>query len=363
MKIRADRPALADALAWAAGHLDPRPTIPARAGLLLEADEQGLTVSGVDWSITTRAAVDADVITPGRAVIPGRLAAQVAGSYRSDAIEITADTTAELVAGRDRFTLPLLAAEDYPAAPTAPAPDGIVDGAELATAVRQVAVATDPTAAIAALGAIQLDADGDAGTLTLWATDRYRGAWRTIPWAGGTGSALVPARQLTGALKGMTDGPTELALNGDVLGVATSVRRITQARVDATGQQDPRAAARANWPVRATVPRAGLLAAIKRAGLAAGTDRPKVLIGLGADEISVRAAGPTGSTVMDIVDGRHHDGPPLQIAFLLGFIADGLTAIDADDVVIHAMAPNRPALLAPTGDTTDYRYLVMPVRL
>ena len=48
MKIRVEREALADAVAWVARSLPNRPTAPILAGMLLEADASGLTLSSFD---------------------------------------------------------------------------------------------------------------------------------------------------------------------------------------------------------------------------------------------------------------------------------------------------------------------------
>ncbi|WP_329143595.1 DNA polymerase III subunit beta [Streptomyces sp. NBC_01456] len=370
MKVRIPRRALADATSWSAGHLAAKPTVPARAGLLLSASDDHLTVAGVDWDVTTHSTLAADVLEPGRIVISGRLAAQVIATYRSDLIDITVDGgRATLSADRDRFMLTLLPEADYPAIAARPASDGTVAGEEFAEAVRQVAIATDPTVAAEPWrGGIQLTAEGDR--LTVWATDRYRMAERSVAWMpadGGQDSigALVPARSLADAVKGMAaTGNLGLTLNGKTAGLSDDTRYTTLVRIDEQGRKDPHQFIPDGFVTEAIVPVDQLVAATKRACLVATDRKPKILIGFGTDEISVRAAGEdTGAVAMDIVDGQHLDGPAIQMAFLPANLLDGLQAIGTSDVRIGLTSNVRPALLHAVGEESDYRYLVMPVRL
>ncbi|MET7795743.1 DNA polymerase III subunit beta [Streptomyces decoyicus] len=370
MKVRIPRRALADATSWSAGHLAAKPTVPARAGLLLEAGDDYLTVAGVDWDVTTHSTLSADILEPGRIVISGRLAAQVIATYRSELIDITVDGgRATLAADRDRFMLTLLPEADYPAIAGRPAADGTVDGAEFAEAVRQVAIATDPTVAAEPWrGGVQLTAEGDR--LAVWATDRYRMAERSIAWtpaADGQDSigAFVPARSLADAVKGMAaTGNLGLTLNGKTAGLSDDTRYTTLVRIDEQGRKDPHQFIPDEFVTEAIVPVDQLVAAAKRACLVATDRKPKILIGFGSDEISVRAAGDdTGAVAMDVVDGQHLDGPAIQMAFLPANLLDGLQAIGTDDVRIGLTSNVKPALLHAVSEDSDYRYLVMPVRL
>ncbi|MFD8545569.1 DNA polymerase III subunit beta [Streptomyces sp. NPDC059649] len=370
MKVRIPRRALADATSWSASHLAAKPTVPARAGLLLDATDDHLTVAGANWDVTTHSTLAADILEPGRIVISGRLAAQVIATYRSELIDITVDDgRATLSAGRDRFMLTLLPEADYPAIAGRPTPDGTVDGEEFTEAVRQVAVATDPTVVAEPWrGGIQLTADGDR--LTVWATDRYRMAERSIAWTAANGSrdpvgALVPARSLADAVKGMNaTGDLGLTLRGKTAGLSDDTRYTTLVRIDEHGRKDPHQYIPDEFVTEAIVPVDQLVAAAKRACLVATDRKPKILIGFGTDEISVRAAGEdTGAVAMDIVDGQHIDGPAIQMAFQPAALLDGLQAVGTDEVSIGLTSNIRPAMLHAVSDDSDYRYLVMPVRL
>lgn len=369
MKFRLARRQFADLLGWAAAQLDPKPTQPIYAGLLLDADEDTLTIAAASHGGGARATLPADVLEPGRIVIPGRMAAQVLASYKSELIEVTTvKAQVELAAGRDLFKLSLLPAEDYPAVADQPEPDGIVDGEQLMAAVRQAGSATDPKITDLEVwrSGIQLTATDDR--LTLWATDRYRLAERSIPWTPnrdhGPLGALVVGKSLTDAVRGLT-GDISLSLDGKTVGIGDRIRYSTVDRLDEAGRQDPHRFIPKQFTTEVVVPAADLVTAIKRACLVAGDGKPKVLLGFGSDDISVRAAGDdTGAVAMDYVDGQHVDGPPIQIAFQPGPLLDAITSAGSSSIRIGLTGPTKPALVYAAGDEiSDYRHLVMPVRL
>jgi len=55
-------------------------------------------------------------------------------------------------------------------------------------------------------------------------------------------------------------------------------------------------------------------------------------------------------------------GDPIQIAFNVRYLLDGLKVMASDQVVLHCNAPTTPAVLRPL-DEADFTYLVMPVQI
>ena len=61
MKFRIERDVFAEAVAWTARSLPNRPSVPVLAGLMIEADAEGLSLSGFDYETSTQATLTADV--------------------------------------------------------------------------------------------------------------------------------------------------------------------------------------------------------------------------------------------------------------------------------------------------------------
>jgi DNA polymerase-3 subunit beta len=100
-----------------------------------------------------------------------------------------------------------------------------------------------------------------------------------------------------------------------------------------------------------------------------------VRLGFSADGVVLEAGGADDAQASERLDctweGTAADsGDPFSIAFNPGYLLDGLSAVDCDTTTLSFTGPTRPAVLTAKrdGDTgrpadSDYRYLLMPVRL
>ncbi len=115
MKFSVDRDVLADAVAWAARSLPVRPSAPVLAGLLVEADDDGLVLSTFDYETSARATVSAQVSAEGRALVSGRLLADICRSLPAKPVEMSLEgARVQLTCGAARFSLQTMPVEDYP---------------------------------------------------------------------------------------------------------------------------------------------------------------------------------------------------------------------------------------------------------
>jgi DNA polymerase III subunit beta len=208
MRLRIERDALADAVAWVARALPARPVVPVLAGMLLEAGD-GLALSCFDYDVSARMETSAEVAEPGTVLVPGRLLAEITRSLPGGLAELEDEADSVwLRCGSAEFTLVKLAAEEYPALPELPAPLGSVDGGQLAAAVSQVAPSASRDDTLPMLTGVFAEIEGE--TITLAATDRYRLAVRDLSWEPKEpdvrAAALVPARTLAEAARTMTSG-------------------------------------------------------------------------------------------------------------------------------------------------------------
>src|SRR3712207_5765789 len=128
MKFRVAREVLADAVAWTARSLPPRPSVPVLAGIMLEVDGSQLSVSGFDYEVSARAEVDVQASESGRVLVPGRLLAEITRALPPHPVDLSAEgPRLSISCGNARFSLPTLPVEDYPSLPAMPSSAGVVD--------------------------------------------------------------------------------------------------------------------------------------------------------------------------------------------------------------------------------------------
>ncbi|WP_031511384.1 DNA polymerase III subunit beta [Streptomyces megasporus] len=365
MKAVIDHTQLAAACAYAARALPARPPVPTLAAFHLHAQDDALEVSGFDYEASARATAVARVTEPGTLAVPGRLLADIAGRLRGE-IHLSSDAHQLTVeAGAARFTLHTLPLEEYPALPRPPATAGTLPGDLLATAVAQVATAAARDETLPVLTGIQLAATAEG--LTLAATDRYRIAVRTIPWAptdpGRASRALIPAKTLVDLAKDLTGGDVALALpdGTGVIGLTAPGRTGTARALDGE-LPDHRPFFAAEHATEVTVDAAALATAVERVALVAERNTP-VRLTVQAGHIAIEAGATDDALARDRVDADV-DGTPMAIAFNPGFLLDGLKALGADTLRLGLRTPTKPAALrTATGGAHDPAYLLMPVRL
>ncbi|GMA23722.1 hypothetical protein GCM10025864_14810 [Luteimicrobium album] len=143
MKFRVERDVLAEAVTWTARTLPTRPPAPVLAGVLLDADASGvLGLASFDYEVSARAQVPADVSEPGRALVSGRLLAEISRALPDKPVDVVLEgSKITMTCGASRFTLLTMPVEDYPALPSMPETSGSVSGDDLTHAVAQVSVA------------------------------------------------------------------------------------------------------------------------------------------------------------------------------------------------------------------------------
>ena len=142
MKFRVPREDFADSVAWVARSLPSRPPVPVLGGVLLGADERGLTVSGFDYEVSAQVHVSAEVITPGQVLVSGKLLADITRALPHKPVDVVLDGTRVLITcGSAKFSLPTMPVEDYPQLPALPQQTGALSGDLFAEAISQVAVA------------------------------------------------------------------------------------------------------------------------------------------------------------------------------------------------------------------------------
>ena len=342
-------------------------------GIVIEAEDGQVFLSGSDLETSSKAHFGADVSQSGKVLVPGKLLAEISRSLPNKSVTVQLDGSRVLVtSGTAKFTLPTLSLNDYPNLPEIPETTGIITSDLFATAVAQVAVAAGRDDSLPTLTGIHVEINQDS--ITLAATDRYRLAVREIQWQATQPNleivALLRARTLADATKSLT-GTKNISISltaptshDRLAGFVSDGKSMTSRMLDGTFPPY-RHLLPQNITTTAVVEVAQFLDSVRRVALV--TDKTVPLRLSFADSTLELEAGAgeeaqaTEALEISLV------GEPINIAFNPVFLADGLQAVGTPFVQISFTGSNKPAIL--TGKTEhdseaieNYRYLLMPMR-
>jgi DNA polymerase-3 subunit beta len=408
MRFVVERDVLAEAVAWIARSLPSRPVLPVLSGLLLQAADDGLTLSCFDYEVSARISVDAEVTEPGTVLVPGRLLAEITRSLPGHPIEVDDKDDVTLTCGPASFSLVTLPIGEYPRLPELPRLLGTVDGGVFATAIGQVAPAASRDDTLPVITGVNVEIEED--TITLVATDRYRLAIRELSWdparPGTSSTLLVLAKTLADAARMMTPGvPVRVMTRGAdtgsgsarkdaphaadaMIGFESGGRRLTT-RLIAGEYIKYSSKFPADFGSYADMPAAPLAEAVRRVALVAERGS-SVRLSFEPGKVIIEAGTKGQARARESV-AADFSGEESAIAFSPQYLLDGLAAAltaaagppasaqetqDASAegrIRLQFTSPTKPALITGSPGVTgagevggepapDYRYLVVPLR-
>src|SRR4051794_37878094 len=381
VKFRVDRDAFADAVAWAARSLPVRPSAPVLSGLLIDAGNssghEGLVLSSFDYETSARATLTAEVSDEGKALVSGRLLADICRSLPAKPVDVSLDgSRVQLTCGSARFSLQTMPVEDYPTLPEMPAASGTVPSDQFAHAVAQAVTAAGRDDMLPVLTGVRLEISGS--TIALLATDRFRLSQRELEWhphrPDASLAALVPAKVLGDTAKSLTAGPEvtiALSATGSGEGIigfegsaAGGTRRTTTRLLDG---EFPKV--RSLFPsehlTRALVDKLALVESVKRVALVAERNTA-VQLAFSDGVLTLDAGSGDEAQASESIEATI-DGDDLTTGFNPQFLLDGLTVIDEPVVELSFTEASKPVVISGSigedGQDTGFRYLLMPRRL
>ena len=378
MKFRIERDTLADAVAWTARSLPIRPSVPVLAGLLIEADNNGLTLSGFDYETSTRATLPAEVADDGRALVSGRLLAEIVKSLPNKPVDVSLDgTKVSVVCGSARFSLQTMPVEEYPQLPDMPSSSGSVKSEAFATAVSQAGAAAGRDEMLPLLTGVRLEMEGS--TISLMATDRFRASLRDLQWypekSDISAQALVPAKVLSETARSLVSGgDITIAISSGEAGegligfegiVGSGTRRTTTRLLEG---DFPRVRQLFQTPAEtvAYVDTQTFVDSVKRVALVAERNTP-VRLTFADGQLLLEAGSGDEAQASESIEATIN-GADISIGFNPSYLLEGLAVMSEPVVHLSFTQHTKPAAVAgvqEVGAEPDFafRYLIMPVRL
>src|SRR6185312_11034750 len=363
LRITAPRDELAGRLALVARGVSTRTAVLVLGGIQLRAEAGRLHLAATDMEVSLRGSVDAQVADEGTVVVPGRLLLDIARSLPDSDVTIEhrpEEAVVVVSSGTATYRLHTYSSEDFPRLPDVETlPLHSVDRDALVETIARVGRSASRDESRPVLTGILVRFE--PGKVVMAATDSYRLAVKetsvdgTLPEL----EAIIPARALQ-ELARIAAGSDELQLgmleNHVVFGADGTW--LTTRRID--GQfPNYRQLLPEQFEHEVLLPRDELLEVVRRVSLMAQRNSP-LRLRFAEGELTVSAV------TQDVGEARESlpatfAADPLEIGFNAEFLRDGLESVDADSIKFKLISPLRPAVLE--GDTPDYVYLIMPIRL
>jgi DNA polymerase-3 subunit beta len=363
LKTTLSREQFADRVSIVARALSTRASVLVLGGMQLRALDGRIELAATDMELSLRAQVDADVSGEGTVVVPGRLLLDIARAL-PDA-EVTLEHLPEesvlvITSGSANYRIHTYAAEDFPHLPDLDSASlQQVDAEALLGTIARVGRSASRDESRPVLTGIFVSFE--AGRLVMAATDSYRLAVKETASAGPLPEleAIIPARALQELTRiaGSSES-VELAVQENHVVFGADGVWLTSRRID--GQfPNYKQLLPEQFEHELELPREELLDVVRRIGLLAQRNSPlRLRFAEGELTISARTQD-VGEASESLPAPFNADA--MEIGFNAEFLRDGLESVDSSTVRVKLISPLRPAVLQ--GETPDYTYLIMPIRL
>lgn len=363
MDLTADRVALTAAVSAVERVIDASSRIPVLSGLLLEAEEGELWLTGSNLDLTIKRRVTAQVSRGGRTVIDGRTLSGAVRRSPGETVRITADERSAVIAsGSVRFTLETQSAADYPKLPEEEAAPSIrLPASDLATLIKRTAFAAADDGYERRLDGICIEVERHM--VRFVATDSYQLAYQHCgAEASEVGDekrrVLLPASSAKEILRSCdAEGSACLRLGASQVVIELPHGHIVSRMIDADFP-DYRRVFPADIPSVAKVSRSAILAALERAAIIAASKPELVHLEQreGAIIVSSRESG-VGEAYEEVP--AETIGEAAENQYNARYLITALKTLDKPGVCLEIRPGRQPMGLRIDGES-GYHYVIMP---
>lgn len=365
MKFSCEKETLLGLLGTASRAVTGKSAMPLLEGLLIEAENGELTITGYDLSMGIRTTAEADIVEPGRIVLNARLFFDIVRKLPTDAVYLETDDKllTTIKCGRSVFNLIATEADEYPALAEVSNDTGFtLPQAILKSMIAQTifSVSDNESKPIHTGCLFELE----PGQLNVVAVDGYRLSVRRerIESISGAMKFVVPGTSLREIERILTEEDGTIDIFPDRknilfrIGSTTLITRLIDGEF-----LNYRAAIPAEFEHDVTVDRHELITCIERVSLIVSEKlKNPVRFHFDGNFVQLSCITAIGKSYDECaIDGEVSD---LEIGFNNRYMLEALRAAGEDTVRLSLKGSLNPVVVTPLeGDA--YTYLVLPVRL
>lgn len=367
MHFTIQREALLKPLQLVAGVVERRQTLPVLSNVLLVVEGQQLSLTGTDLEVELVGRVTLeDGAEPGEITVPARKLMDICKSLPSDVmIDIRLDEQKLVVkAGRSRFTLSTLPANDFPTVEEGP---GSLTFNLVQSKLRRL---IDRTSFAMAQQDVRYYLNGmlievQTGALRAVATDGHRLAMCAMEAAienTERHQVIVPRKGILELARLLTeqDGEVAIVLGANHIRATTGEFTFTSKLVDGKFPDYERVLPRGGDKL-VIGDRQALREAFSRTAILSNEKYRGIRLQLASGQLKIQANNPEQEEAEEEV-AVDYNGGSLEIGFNVSYLLDVLGVMTTEQVRLILSDANSSALVQEAGND-DSSYVVMPMRL
>ncbi len=366
MRFTLQREAFLKPLAQVVNVVERRQTLPVLANFLVQVQDGQLSLTGTDLEVEMVSRIAVEDAENGETTIPARKLFEIIRAL-PDGSRITVSQTADKVtvqAGRSRFTLATLPANDFPSVDEVEATERVaVPEAGLKELIERTAFAMAQQDVRYYLNGLLFDLRDK--TLRCVATDGHRLALCETELeaaAGAKRQIIVPRKGVTELQRLLEGGDREVELE-----IGRSHVRVKRDDVTFTSKlidgrfPDYEAVIPIGADREVQVDREVLRAALQRAAILSNEKYRGVRVEVTPGQLKISAHNPEQEEAQEEIEAQTQV-TDLAIGFNVNYLLDALSALRDEHVVIQLRDSNSSALVREAAGAKS-RHVVMPLRL
>ena len=366
MDVKVNREQVLPILSRVVAVVERRQTLPILGNLLLRAEDGWLSIVGTDMEIEIRSRCPADVLEPGEGTVPARKLADICRSLADGAdvrLKIS-DDRCVLTAGRGRYVLGTLPAQDFPIMESIE-PELVIEIEE--GVLKKI---FEKTAFAMAQQDVRYYLNGlffelDSSCLRAVATDGHRLACYVYPCSLGVAdrrAVIIPFKTVNELRRQLNFGSNPVRVElGDrlirfVVGDTVSSSKLVDGRYPEYSRVIP-----AGLSKSAVADREMLRRALSRTAILSNEKYRGLRVSFEAGVLRLVAHNPEQEEAVEEIE-LTYDGDPTVIGFNVAYLSDLLGAVDSTEVEVHFDDGSSSSLWRGVGAAGE-TYVVMPMRL
>ncbi|AHY60981.1 DNA polymerase III subunit beta [Stenotrophomonas sp. TWI700] len=366
MRFTLQREAFLKPLAQVVNVVERRQTLPVLANFLVQVQNGQLSLTGTDLEVEMVSRIAVEDAQDGETTIPARKLFEIIRAL-PDGSRITVSQTGDKItvqAGRSRFTLATLPANDFPSVDEVEATERVAIGeATLKELIERTAFAMAQQDVRYYLNGLLFDLRGDA--LRTVATDGHRLALCETELEKASGAKrqiIVPRKGVTELQRLLESGDREIELE-----VGRSHVRVKRDDVTFTSKlidgrfPDYEAVIPIGADREVKVDREALRASLQRAAILSNEKYRGIRVEVSPGNLKISAHNPEQEEAQEEIEADTTVSD-LAIGFNVNYLLDALSALRDEHVVIQLRDSNSSALVREASSEKS-RHVVMPLRL